>query len=328
MDQTTANTAFTISQENIGQRIDRLIAGLLPDVSRTYVQQLITDMHIRVNNRATKASYVVQEGDFVEVVLPLAQPTDILAEDLPLDVIYEDDDVLVVNKAAGMVVHPAPGHVTGTLVNALLYRYPNLTTSGDLRPGIVHRLDKETSGLLVVAKHDVARAFLMDQQQRRYMSKKYLALVDGHWREPSGTIDAPIGRNPNNRLRMMVTPEGRYAITHYQVLEVLGPYSLIRVTLETGRTHQIRVHCSFKNRPVVGDTLYGPKKPRETFGLERHFLHAYQLGFRLPSTREWHQCEAGLPPELETVLENLRSRYEPLLYPEDDFFLREYEVAS
>lgn len=310
-------TTIIVSAEDAGQRLDRFLAVQLPDLSRTYLQQLITDMHIRVNGRGSKASYVIQPGDEIATVLPLAQPTDIVPEDLPLSVVYEDDDVLVVNKAAGMVVHPAPGHTTGTLVNALLFRYPHLTTSGDLRPGIVHRLDKDTSGLMVVAKHDLARAFLVAQQQERAMSKQYLALAEGHWREPSGTIDAPVGRNPNNRLRMAVIPEGRYAVTHYRVIEELGPYSLVLATLETGRTHQIRVHFAYKNRPVVGDVLYGPKKPKETFGLSRHFLHASSLGFCLPADREWHTWETPLPAELQTVLDMLRARYEPVVYPDD-----------
>ena len=310
-------TTITVSAEHAGQRLDRYAAAQLPDLSRTYIQQLITDMHIRVNGRGAKASYPVQADDTIEMVLPLAQPTDIVPEDLPLDVVFEDEDVLIVNKAAGMVVHPAPGHIKGTLVNALLFRYPHLTTSGDLRPGIVHRLDKETSGLLVVAKHDLARAFLVAQQQEHAMSKQYLALVDGHWREPIGTIDAPIGRNPSNRLRQAILPEGRYAVTHYRVLEELGAYSLVQATLETGRTHQIRVHFSHKNRPVVGDAVYGPKKPRESFGLQRHFLHAHRLGFCLPNDREWHTWEAPLPPELQAVLDTLRHRHAPVVINEE-----------
>lgn len=309
---------LTITDEDVPHRLDRFIAVQLADLSRNYIQQLINDHHIRVNGRGVKASYQVQVGDTIDITLPLAQPTDIVPEDLPLEIVFEDDDVLLVNKAAGMVVHPAPGHTHGTLVNALLFRYPNLTTSGDLRPGIVHRLDKETSGLMVVAKHDLARAFLVAQQQEHAMSKHYLALVEGHWREPSGCIDAPIGRNPNNRLRMAVIADGRYAVTHYRVLEELGPYSLVRATLETGRTHQIRVHFSYKNRPVVGDALYGPRRPKETFGLERHFLHAYHLGFCLPSDRAWHAWEAPLPPELEAVLTTLRNRYGSFIIPDEE----------
>ncbi len=311
-------TNLAITNDDVGQRLDRFIALQLPDLSRTYVQQLINDIHIRVNGRAAKASYPVQLGDTLEIVLPLAKPTDIEPEDIPIDVVYEDEDVLLVNKPAGMVVHPAPGHTKGTLVNALLFRYPNITTSGDLRPGIVHRLDKDTSGLLVVAKHDLARAFLVAQQQERTMSKHYLALVEGHWREQSGSIDAPIARNPNNRLRMAVVSDGRYAVTHYRVLEELGPYSLVRATLETGRTHQIRVHFAYKNRPVVGDAIYGPRRAKETLGLKRHFLHAYHLGFCLPSDREWHDWELPLPPELETVLGTLRQRFGSLVIPDEN----------
>ncbi|HEY1011477.1 MAG TPA: RluA family pseudouridine synthase [Herpetosiphonaceae bacterium] len=307
MENTT--TVLDVSEADSGQRLDRYIALVQPELSRTYVQQLINDIHIRVNGRGAKASYPVQPGDRIEIQLPLPQPSDIVPENLPLTVVFEDEDVLVIDKAAGMVVHPAPGHVSGTLVNALLYRYPHLVTSGDLRPGIVHRLDKETSGLMVVAKHDLARAFLVAQQQDRTMGKRYLALVEGHFRDPVGVIDEPIARHPTNRLRMAVVAGGRFARTHYAVREDLGPYSLVEARLETGRTHQIRVHFAYKNRPVVGDALYGPKKPKETFGLSRHFLHACRLGFYLPGDREWHEWEAPLPAELQAVLDTLRRRH-------------------
>ncbi len=300
---------FTVDHHYEHQRLDRFLAQQLPDLSRTYIKQLIDDAHVTVNGREHKASYAVQAGDSIVVVRPLARPTDIVAEDIPLDVVYEDADVVLINKAAGMVVHPAPGHASGTLVNALIYRYPDLSTSGDLRPGIVHRLDKDTSGLIVVAKNDTARAYLISQQQQRMMTKRYLALVHGHWRDPLGAIEAPIARHPTNRMRMAVVANGRYAYTSYRVLEELGPYSLVEATLATGRTHQIRVHMAYKNRPVVGDQLYGPRKPKETFGLQRQFLHAYQLGFRLPSDQQWHGWQTALPPELEAVLELLRKRH-------------------
>lgn len=307
-----SDVILTVEAHEKNERLDRFLAIHISDLSRSYLKQLITDGHVRVNGADSKASYPVQPGDSVAVVMPLPKPTDILAEDLPLDVIYEDHDVVVINKAAGMVVHPAPGHLTGTIVNALLFRYPDLSTSGDLRPGIVHRLDKDTSGLMVIAKSESSRAFLAQQQHDRLMSKRYLTLVHGHWREPIGTIEQPIGRHPTNRMRMAVLPDGRYACTHYRTLEEVGEYSLVEATLATGRTHQIRVHFAFKNRPVVGDTLYGPRAPRESFGLTRQFLHAFQLGFRLPSTRRWKTFVTELPPELEAVMTTLRGRYHAL----------------
>lgn len=291
-------------------RLDRYVADKVPDLSRSYAQQLIEDEHILINGRPARPSALVQPGDVVTVRRPLARPTDLVAEEIPLEVIYEDADVVVINKPAGMVVHPAPGHPTGTLVNALLGRYPDISVGDDLRPGIVHRLDRDTSGLLVVARHDAARHLLQEQQLARTMAKRYLALVEGRFKEPEGLIDAPIGRHPNDRMRMAIVPDGRAARTHWRVLEELGEYTLIEARLETGRTHQIRVHFAYKSRPVLGDALYGPKKPRPLLGLTRQFLHAYRLGFVLPSTNEWAEFTAPLPADLAAVLEKLRSRRE------------------
>jgi 23S rRNA pseudouridine1911/1915/1917 synthase len=205
------------------------------------------------------------------------------------------------------VVHPAPGHPRGTLVNALLARYPEIAIGGDLRPGIVHRLDRETSGLLVVARNLRALHNLQAQQQARTMSKVYLAVADGRFRETEGLIDAPIGRQGSDRTRMAVTADGRSARTHWRVLEELGDYTLLEVRLETGRTHQIRVHFAYKSRPLLGDPLYGPKRPRASFGLGRQFLHAHRLGFHLPGGGAWIECTSPLPPELAAALERLRA---------------------
>jgi 23S rRNA pseudouridine1911/1915/1917 synthase len=299
---------LTVAEGQAGLRLDRYVADTLPELSRSYVRQLIEDGHILLNRRDARPSAAVKPGDTVSVRRPLPQPTDLIPEDIPLAVVYEDRDVVVINKPPGMVVHPAPGHATGTLVNALLWRYPDLTVGDDLRPGIVHRLDRDTSGLLVVARHDQARHALQAQQSSRSMGKRYLAVVDGRFKEPEGLIDAPVGRHPTDRKRMAVTSEGRYARTHWRVLEDLGEYTLIEARLETGRTHQIRVHFSYKSRPLLGDPLYGPKKPRATFGLSRQFLHAYRLGFALPSTGEWAEFEAPLPDDLQLALEKLRAR--------------------
>lgn len=300
--------ALIVQDDDAGVRLDRYLAQALPDVSRSYVQQLIGDAHIRVNGKSVKASYIVQVDDQISVTLPLPQPSDIVAEDIALRIVYEDDDLLVVDKPAGMVVHPAPGHSTGTLVNALLYHYPNMRIGADLRPGIVHRIDRDTSGLLVVAKNDRAKTWLQTQQQAREMLKIYLALIDGHFKEPQGVIDAPIDRNANDRLRMAVVQTGRYARTHYRTCEVLGPYSLVEAKLETGRTHQIRVHFSHKHHPIIGDPLYGSRRQSQPLGLKRQFLHAQLLGFRRLDG-QWIECTSPLPNDLQTVLDELRVRY-------------------
>lgn len=289
-------------------RLDRYVADRIDDLSRSYARQLIEDEHILVNGKAARPSSVVQPGDVVTVRRPLASPTALEAEDIPLDVVYENRDVVVINKPAGMVVHPAPGHPTGTLVNALLGRFPDITVGDDVRPGIVHRLDRDTSGLLVVARNDFARHHLQEQQQARTMDKRYLLVVEGRLKEPEGLIDAPIGRHPTDRMRMTITPDGRSARTHWRVIEELGDYTLLEAKLETGRTHQIRVHFAYKSRPVLGDPLYGPKKPKAVFGLTRQFLHAYRLAFALPRSEEWMQFEAPLPVDLAAALEKLRQR--------------------
>ncbi len=289
-------------------RLDRYVAEKIAGMSRSYAHQLIEDEHILVNGQRAKPSTLVQPGDSVTVRRPLASPTHLTAEDIPLRIVYEDDDVVVIDKPAGMVVHPAPGHPTGTLVNALLSRYPDLTVGDDLRPGIVHRLDRETSGLLVVARHDASRHALQEQQQARTMNKRYLLIAEGRFKEPEGVIDAPIGRHPTDRMRMAIVPTGRTARTHWRVLEDLGEYTLLEAKLETGRTHQIRVHFAYKSRPVLGDPLYGPKKPKALFGLTRQFLHAYKLGFALPRSGELVEFTSPLPDDLQAALDKLRAR--------------------
>jgi 23S rRNA pseudouridine1911/1915/1917 synthase len=301
-----------------GERIDRFVARVLPDLSRSYAQQLIDDGHVRVNGKAVKRSTAVQTDDLISVTLPIPQATDLVAEDLPLTIRYEDDDLVVVDKAAGMVVHPAPGHASGTLVNALLHHYPHMEIGGDLRPGIVHRIDRDTSGLLVVAKHDRAKAYLQDQQQARTMTKVYLALIEGFFREPQGTIELPIDRHPTDRLRMAVVQSGRPARTDYTQLERLGSYSLVEARLHTGRTHQIRVHFAHKHHPVAGDPLYGPRRQTNPLGLTRQFLHAHCLGFRRLDG-EYIEIRSPLPPDLERVLDRLRAQYgEPVEPPDTD----------
>jgi 23S rRNA pseudouridine1911/1915/1917 synthase len=294
-----------------GRRLDRYLADTVAHRSRSYIRQLIDAGHVQVNQQPVRASYPVQAGDRIRLECPPPRPTTLEAQDLPLDVVYADPDVLVVNKPAGMVVHPAPGHRDGTLVNALLAHYPEIRISGDLRPGIVHRLDQGTSGLLVVARNDRAWQMLSAQQKRRDMLKAYLAVVEGRFKEPEGLIDAPIGRHPGDRKRQAVLAGGRDARTHYRVLEELGDYSLIEARLETGRTHQIRVHLAYKQRPVLGDPTYGPRRSRAGFGLQRQFLHAYRLGFRLPGSAEWREFTCDLPADLEHALKRLRAAIPP-----------------
>ncbi len=298
--------SLTVESDAEGERLDRYVARVRPELSRSYVQQLIVAAQISVNGRQARASLGLRAGDLVAVTVPPPQPVDLVPEAIPLAVVYEDADVVVVDKPAGMVVHPAPGHPGGTLVNALLARYPDMQVSGDLRPGIVHRLDAGTSGLLVVARNDAALRDLADQQRERQMRKIYLAVAEGRFREGEGVIDAPVGRHPADRLRMGVVRTGRPARTHYRVAEELGAYTLLELRLETGRTHQIRVHLQHIARPVLGDPLYGARKGRPSFGLDRQFLHAGQLGFRLPGGG-WREFSAPLPADLQAALAKLRA---------------------
>jgi 23S rRNA pseudouridine1911/1915/1917 synthase len=241
----------------------------------------------------------------LRLIIPPPAPLAHLApEAIPLDIVYEDDDILVINKPAGMVVHPAPGHSSGTLVNALLHHVPNLNINGNQRPGIVHRLDKDTSGLLVAAKHDVALGNLIEQMKNRETTKIYLTLLEGNLQPPAGIIDAPIGRDPAQRKQMDVVSRGKPARTHYKVLQYLTQHTYVEARLETGRTHQIRVHFSHLSHPVVADTIYGRRKP--SLNLKRQFLHAHRLGLKLPSTGEYREFEAPLPSDLQLALEEAR----------------------
>jgi 23S rRNA pseudouridine1911/1915/1917 synthase len=274
-----------------GPRVDRYLAETWPDLSRSRLERLIAEGLLRVNHAPARSSYRVRRGDLLSVCIPPSSPLAISPEDIPLRVIYEDHDLVVIDKPAGLVVHPAPGHPGGTLVNALLAHCPDLAGIGGVeRPGIVHRLDKDTSGLMVVAKNEQAHQSLTRQIKERMVTKRYLALVHGELRPPQGTIDAPIGRDPRNRKRMAVVSGGRTASTTYLTLQRLGSYSLLDVQIHTGRTHQIRVHLAHVGHPVAGDAVYG-RKGKGAVGqpggepLYRQFLHAAVLGFRLPDLR-------------------------------------------
>jgi len=285
-------------------RLDRYLAARFAGFSRSALQRWIDEGLVQVDGRPAKASQKVAKGQRIRVAVPPPAPEDLVPEPRPLDILYEDADLVLLNKPPGEVVHPAPGHPTGTLVQALLAHCTDLTgVGGRLRPGIVHRLDKDTSGLLLVAKNDRAFRALQEQFKAREVRKAYLALVHGHLREPAGRIEAPIGRDPRSRQRMAVVPGGRPAVTRYRVLRTVGPYTLVLALPVTGRTHQVRVHFAFLGHPVAGDALYGPR--RGPFPFPRQFLHAWCLGFRHPSTGEWMQVQAPLPADLRAVLRAL-----------------------
>jgi 23S rRNA pseudouridine1911/1915/1917 synthase len=297
---------LSIQADEAGQRLDRYLVSILNDISRTAAHQLITDGAVLVNGRTSKPGYVLGSGDEVQLLSlkPKNWASIVKPQQLPLEVVYEDQDLLVVNKPAGMVVHPAPGHHEDTLVNALLARYPGIQKNEtDQRPGIIHRLDKDTSGLIIVGMNTTAQAALVEQMKRHLIVKRYLALVEGIVGLDQGTIDAPIGRNPRHRQQMAITTTGsREARTHFRVLERFARHTLLLLELETGRTHQIRVHLKAIGHPVVGDPVYGSHSTIRGSTLKRQFLHAYQLRFTHPTTGVVLELEAPLPDDLQAVL--------------------------
>ncbi len=299
------STTLVVDAAGAGARLDRYLTDHLPDFSRAAVQRLIDDGQILVDNQLRKASYRVQVGETVSVHVPPPEPAALQAESIPLDIIFENDDLLVVNKPAGMVVHPAAGHPAGTLANAILAHCPHLSVGGVERPGIVHRLDRDTSGLIVVAKNDAAMRDLQAQFKSRGVKKIYLALVEGKVAPPRGKIDAPIGRDPKQRQRMKVLSRGRTreAVTIYHTLANLDGFTLVEAEPRTGRTHQIRVHLAFLGFPVVGDSIYGKKK--NTLGLTRQFLHAWRIEFALPRERKRVEFSAPPPADLRALLDEL-----------------------
>ncbi len=294
---------FTV--ENAGERLDKLVAAHMTGLSRTQVQTIISDGHVTVDGAQLKAGEKLRGGETVRVAIPTEDEPELAPEEIPLDVIYEDAHVAVIDKPAGLVVHPGIGNETGTMVNGLLARYPHLMETE--RKGIVHRLDKETSGLMVVALTDAAAEDLMAQFKARTVDKTYLALTERAPRTLTGTIDAPIGRDPKQRKRMAVVRSGKSAITDFEVIEpdLQGDRALLRCKIHTGRTHQIRVHLAFIGAPVVGDTIYGFRKQR--LKLKRHFLHAAALAFEHPTTGEDMAFESALPVGLQNILEKLRT---------------------
>ncbi len=293
--------------ETAEKRIDTYLAANT-ELSRSKIKKLITDGAVERNGKSCKANAEVRPGDAIRLRVPeengdaLPEP-----EDIPLDVVYEDDELAVINKPKGMVVHPAPGNPSGTLVNALLYRFRSLSnTGGAIRPGIVHRIDRLTSGLLVVAKNDAAHEALAKQFAMHTAHREYLCIVHGNLKEDSGTVDAPIGRHKTDRKRMAVTEDGRRAVTHWRVLERFGTETLLDVALETGRTHQIRVHMAYIKHPIVGDEVYGSAAPK--LGLNGQALHGYRLTFTHPKTGETMTFTAPLPEDFRTALVRLCGR--------------------
>lgn len=283
-------------------RLDKVCSEILSDYSRSQIKQLLDGGNITVNGKTEKAKYKVKSGDVIRLEEPETKTLELRPENIPLDIVYEDDDVIVINKPQGMVVHPAPGHDEHTLVNALLYHCPLSTINGTFRPGIVHRIDKDTSGLLMVAKNDKAHRSLAKQLKDKTNIREYVALVHGRIAEDEGTINAPIGRSLKDRKKQAVVKDGRNAVTHFEVLKRYRDYTFVKCILETGRTHQIRVHMKYIGHPLVGDPLYGPKKTIKGNG---QFLHAGKLGFVHPTTGKLLIFEAPLPKIFQECLEKL-----------------------
>lgn len=299
---------LTVAEEMSGKRLDSVLAGMMPEYSRSFIQKLFENGSITVGgDPCSEKKRKAAAGDIVEITIPQPERLEVEAEDIPLDIVYEDDELLVVDKPAGMVVHPAPGNHLGTLVNALMYHCGDALSSinGVIRPGIVHRIDKDTSGLLMVAKTDRAHNALSAQLAEHSITRRYKAIVYSNIKEDEGTVDKPIGRDPGNRLRnAVVYTNSKNAVTHYRVLERFGGFTLVEAVLETGRTHQIRVHMAYIRHPLLGDTLYGPAKNR--YGAKRQMLHAGVLGFVHPVTGEYMEFNSPLPQDFEDVLAKLR----------------------
>lgn len=298
---------FIASELDINKRLDLFLSEKFEHMSRSYVQGLIENESVKVNNKVKKSNYKLKFGDEISIEVPTPVELQVEGEKIPIDTIYEDSDVIVVNKPQDMVVHPAPGNYTGTLVNALLYHCKDLSgINGVIRPGIVHRIDKDTTGILVVAKNDNAHNKLAEQLKNHSMTRTYYALVEGNVKQDEGIVNAPIGRHPVDRIKMAVVKDGREAVTHYRVIERFGDYTLVKCNLETGRTHQIRVHMAHIGHPLVGDNVYGYKKQK--FNLKGQVLHAKELGFIHPTSGEYIHFDSELPKYFIELLEKLRGR--------------------
>lgn len=297
---------FTADIEHEDQRIDRYLTEMLPEQSRSFFQKLIRDGFVMVNYIIVKVNYRLKTGDIIEIDIPDAVPTEIVPENIPLDILYEDDDLLIVNKPKGMVVHPAVGHSTGTLVNAIMYHCQgNLSgINGEIRPGIVHRIDKDTTGSLIICKNDEAHRNIAEQIKEHSVTRRYVGVVAGTFSEESGTVEGAIGRHPNDRKRMTINEKnGKPAVTHYRVLQTLKGASFMEFELETGRTHQIRVHMASISHPLLGDTVYGNSK--NPYKLQGQALHARTIGFIHPTTGEYIEVSAPIPEYMTELVRKL-----------------------
>lgn len=302
------NHTFRVAEQDNNKRLDAYLSAMLEGQSRSYIQKLIDDDQVHINGVVETTKKVkVKTGDEVRIGIPEPVELSVEAEDIPIAVVYEDSDVIIVNKNQGMVVHPAPGNYTGTLVNALMFRCKDLSSiNGVIRPGIVHRIDKDTSGLLMIAKNDHAHQVLAEQLKEHSVTRVYHAIVHGNIREEAGTVNAPIGRNPNNRLKMAVTPKNsKEAVTHYKVLKRYKQYTYIELRLETGRTHQIRVHMAHIGHPLVGDPLYGVKK--EKIKHDGQLLHAKTLGFIHPTKGTYMEFDSELPEYFQGIMRKIEA---------------------
>lgn len=297
---------FQFEVEVSGVRLDAFLNNKVESLSRNYAQKLIEEGKVFVNDKAViKKNHKLKSGDLVDFEMPEPEVLDIVAEDIAIEIVYEDDDVMIVNKAQGMVVHPAPGNYTGTLVNAIMYHTENLSSiNGVIRPGIVHRIDKNTSGLLMIAKNNIAHNALASQLKDHSSMREYMAIVHGNIKEDSGLVDAPIARHPKNRMKNAVVQGGKEAVTHFFVEERFGQFTLVRLRLETGRTHQIRVHMAHIGHPLVGDDVYGPKKSKIKHNGQ--LLHAKKLGFVHPATGEYMEFDSDLPEYFEAIIKKIR----------------------
>lgn len=299
---------LVVEREDAEKRLDVFISESFDDLTRNAVQKLIEAENIKVNEKVKKSNYKIKNGDFITIAIPEAEPVSIVPEDIKLDILYEDKDLIVINKPQGMVVHPAPGHYSGTVVNALLFHCAGELSgiNGVLRPGIVHRIDKDTSGVIVAAKTNTAHQSLASQLASHTITRKYNAVVFNKVKNEEGIVDRPIGRNPNDRKKMAVVEKnGKRAVTHYRVIEHLGKYTHIEAQLETGRTHQIRVHMAYIGHPLVGDMVYGTKK--QPVNLSGQALHARVLGFIHPVSGKYMEFEARLPEYFEKLIQKLKS---------------------
>lgn len=301
------NEKIELQVEENGQRLDKYLGEILIPYTRSFLQKQIEEGHVLVNGSIQPTRYKVRKGDCIEVTIPEPKDVDIIAENIPIEIIYEDQDIIIVNKTQDMVVHPAPGNYTGTLVNALLYHCKDGLSgiNGEIRPGIVHRIDKDTSGILMIAKNDQTHLALSELLKEHHITRKYHAIVYGKFKETEGMIEKPIGRSPKDRKKMAIVNNGRYAKTHYRVLEEFDKFSYVELTLFTGRTHQIRVHLASIGHPILGDLIYGPQK--SMWGLNKQTLHAKILGFQHPTTDEYVEFNSELPEYFQTILDKLRN---------------------